>query len=109
MESRGGGPRRRVSKTAETTQIERFMNEAFCESVPLCLIYGRQSARVYGLSKRKVVAIRGSRREGASIERARLSEVPCVRLPHGVHLHLAKVSEPTTKSVKDVLCLASEK
>lgn len=109
MESGGGGCRGRVSKTAETTQIGRFMNEAFCERVPLCLIYGRRSARVYGPSKRKVVAIRGSRREGASIERARLSEVPCVRLPHRVHLHLAKVSKPTAKSVKDVLCSAGEK
>lgn len=67
MESGGGGRRRRVSKTAETTQIGRFMNEAFCEHVPPRLIYSRWSARVYGPSKRKVVAIRGSR-EGASIE-----------------------------------------
>lgn len=35
--------------------------------------------------------------------------MPYVRLPHRIHLHLAKVSEPTARSVKDVLCLAGKK
>lgn len=40
-ETRGwwwAGGKRGVSKTAETTQIGRFMNEAFCERVPPRLI-----------------------------------------------------------------------
>lgn len=53
---------------ARRRRQHRFMNGAFCKRVPSRLIYGRRSACVYGPSKRKVVAIRGLRREGASIE-----------------------------------------